>query len=161
MAEFDRGTKLGGYEEFLGANRVLTALASRDRREIDKQLAALPERRGEEFSRVRVLVDNPAAALLEVRRLGNSPTMQNSHGWGVLSSWAAFYGDPELALGYLMDKARDTNDAAVLWRPLLRDVRKLPGFKPIVRQAGLVEYWDAYGWSKFCKRTTADDFECG
>jgi len=34
----------------------------------------------------------------------------------------------------------------LLWRPVLADVRKLAGFKELVRREGLVDYWRANGW---------------
>jgi hypothetical protein len=39
-------------------------------------------------------------------------------------------------------------------------VRKLPGFKELVRREGLVDYWRVNGWPDRCQPTTADDFEC-
>jgi len=51
-------------------------------------------------------------------------------------------------------------DYVLLWHPSYAPVRKTERFKAYVRRAGLVEYWRAKGWSKFCKPTTGDDFEC-
>jgi len=39
-------------------------------------------------------------------------------------------------------------------------MRKLPGFKKIVIDLGLVEYWRVYGWSDFCHPLAHDDFTC-
>ena len=47
-----------------------------------------------------------------------------------------------------------------IWDPGLSGVRKLPGFKQLMREAGLVDYWRKYGWGDYCKPTTGDDFEC-
>ena len=47
--------------------------------------------------------------------------------------------------------------AMILWRPVLRDVRKLPG--DLVRDLGYFEYWRKYGWSDFC-RQAVNDFVC-
>jgi hypothetical protein len=36
-------------------------------------------------------------------------------------------------------------DTALLWQPMLHDVRALPGFKKIVTELGLVDYWRVHG----------------
>jgi len=36
-------------------------------------------------------------------------------------------------------------DTALLWQPMLHDVRKLPGFQKIVTDLGLVDYWRVHG----------------
>ena len=47
-----------------------------------------------------------------------------------------------------------------LWSPIYAPVRKTERFKAFARDAGLVDYWRARGWPKFCRPTTADDFIC-
>jgi hypothetical protein len=47
-----------------------------------------------------------------------------------------------------------------IWRPVYRDMRKLPRFKEFVRQIGLVDYWREYGWPDMCRRLGENDFEC-
>jgi hypothetical protein len=81
-----------------------------------------------------------------------------------LSQWFAWLGDNEAALELLRE---DMQQPAVrygvlwaIWEPGLSGVRKLPGFKQIVRDAGLVDYWRKYGWGDYCKPTTDDDFTC-
>jgi hypothetical protein len=39
-------------------------------------------------------------------------------------------------------------------------VRKLPGFKAMVREAGLVDYWRAHGWPDYCRPVGDADFSC-
>jgi hypothetical protein len=77
----------------------------------------------------------------------------------VLASWAAYYGDAALSLE-LLDPIAPGQTNTLLWRPIFRDVRKLPGFKSIVERMGLVAYWRERGWGDFCQPTTGDDFEC-
>jgi hypothetical protein len=48
----------------------------------------------------------------------------------------------------------------VLWGPANQSTRRLPGFKTLVREAGLVDYWRQSGqWNEFCKPVSTDDFE--
>jgi hypothetical protein len=80
-----------------------------------------------------------------------------------IALWAAVFGDPELSLRALKE---DTNlprrriTALALWRPVMQDVRRLPGFKDLVREWGFVDYWKQYGWGDHCKPAGTDDFEC-
>jgi len=40
-------------------------------------------------------------------------------------------------------------------------MRRLPGFKDLVQNVGLVDYWRSTGnWGDFCKPIGDDDFEC-
>jgi hypothetical protein len=47
-----------------------------------------------------------------------------------------------------------------LWRPMMAGVRSLPGFKDLVRDLGLVDYWRELGWGEHCKPVGDDDFQC-
>lgn len=92
-----------------------------------------------------------------------------------IAMWLAYADDPGLALQvlntiadtYVSNRAQiwTIYDADVthrpLWWPLMRDVRRLPGFKDLVRKLGLVGYWRTTGnWSDFCRPLGEDDFEC-
>jgi hypothetical protein len=82
-----------------------------------------------------------------------------------LSQWAAYFGDNTLALDALLRTTRsDTGVTAwgfSLWRPVNKGVRRLPGFKVLLREQGFVDYWRKSGnWGEFCRPVGADDFEC-
>jgi hypothetical protein len=78
----------------------------------------------------------------------------------LLAYWAAYFGDTELALATLGPITHGAADEGLLWRPVLSDVRRLPGFKDLLRREGLVDYWRVAGWPDRCQPTTAEDFEC-
>ena len=75
-------------------------------------------------------------------------------GSGDIGLWLAYAGDPELALealntvvdAYKYSSAQiwTYSDADVTqrlqWRPLMREVRRLPGFKDLVRKLGVADY---------------------
>lgn len=42
----------------------------------------------------------------------------------------------------------------------MREARKLPEFRQLVRELGLLDYWREYGWGDFCKPVGDNDFEC-
>ncbi len=71
-------------------------------------------------------------------------------------NWAAYLGDVELALKAM----RRSRDLWAFWTPLMEDVRRQDTFKEIVIEAGLVDYWNEFGWSEFCRPTANDNFEC-
>lgn len=103
-------------------------------------------------SRIHALRNQPSEALAEIKRHGP-----------VASLWAAFFGDYDLALERL--KAEIAPDRRWLvgfniWRPVMAPVRRLPGFRDVVRELGLVDYWREYGWGQHCKPVGEADFTC-
>ena len=47
------------------------------------------------------------------------------------------------------------------WSPLQAEMRKLPGFKELVREVGLVSHWRTTGeWGEFARPVGGEDFEC-
>jgi tetratricopeptide (TPR) repeat protein len=161
-AELDRGLKIGSLELLFHGTGLLLALSTHDRAEIARRLDLFTRSKlaGEVNEAMGQFLDNPVAAPAEIRRLAALPSNQSFIGYSVLSSWASYYGHPEIALEYLQKIARGTADPSLLWRPLHRDVRKLPGFKDLVRENGYVAYWRAYEWPDLCHPTVGDDFEC-
>ena len=107
-------------------------------------------------------LDRPDDAPAEIRRQADDIVKQNGALANVmLAGWAAYYGDAQLALE-LEQKFYDSGlsrdfVAQSLWRSILRDVRKLPGFKT---KMGLVDYWRAYSWPDFCHPVGDTDFDC-
>ena len=77
--------------------------------------------------------------------------------------FAAYFGEPELAVSAY--RAVGTQLLGVLlirfWHPLFRDMRKLPSFKALVREVGLLAYWQTTGeWGDYARPVGTDDFEC-
>jgi TolB-like protein/DNA-binding winged helix-turn-helix (wHTH) protein/tetratricopeptide (TPR) repeat protein len=159
LAEFDRGLTLGGNEIPLRGAALFAALATRDRNEIAKRV-------GPDNPMLRFL-DDPSAGLAEIRRQVAYEESRDRPDPSVyyLAAWAAYYSDPELALDleskYVASHFDDVRAPFSLWEPIFRDMRRLPGFKDLVRDMGLVEYWRTYDWNDFCHPIEGgDDFEC-
>lgn len=74
---------------------------------------------------------------------------------------AAYFGDAEFALQAIGEEMHQ-NGARLhaLWYPVMSEVRLLPGFKTLVAELNLVEYWRAIGWADLCRPVGEDDFEC-
>jgi hypothetical protein len=151
--------------EIRGASLV-TALAMKDRAEIDRRLAAIDDDAlGQDVNlRMARFLDNPAEAPAEIRRLAASESPdENPLAYNLLALWAGYYGDPQTALRLTRQIPRDLGANLILlqlWRPVFREMRRLPDFKDFVRELGLVEYWREFGWGDFCRPTGDNDFDC-
>lgn len=159
-----------GFAEDTRAIRTMVlmrAMGQRDkqaiRRELQAQIAVGPLTRKLNESMLRYL-DTPALALTELQSYIDDPTSMNSSVVVMtIATWAAYFRDPELALE-AMQRLPPLDGMAfnwTVWRPVLSEMRRLPGFKPLVSQWGLVDYWRTTGnWGAFCRPIGMDDFEC-
>ena len=74
---------------------------------------------------------------------------------------AVYFDYPELALEIKAEDIRvNPSRIVAIWYPVMSTVRQLPGFKDLVTELNLVEYWRAYGWADACRPLGDDDFEC-
>jgi TolB-like protein len=79
----------------------------------------------------------------------------------VAAAWAAHYGDVELALRAAAGATElRAHNVWFLWLPLFKNVRRDPGFKHLIAQLGLVDYWRMNKWPPACRPLDSDDFEC-
>jgi tetratricopeptide (TPR) repeat protein len=158
-AEIDRGLQLEGYRAWLVRLGFVVALTKDDRTEIEKQLVLMADGiPGVPLNRsLSLFLDAPAGAEAEIRKLASEATGSEK---AALALWAAHYRKPDLSLELLAQAVPNLNEPSVLWQPLMSDVRRLPGFKDLVRRLGLVDYWRAHGWSDFCHPVQREDFAC-
>lgn len=76
------------------------------------------------------------------------------------SAIAAQLGDHELSLALLSHAVQDVwLRIHWVWLPVFDEVRKLAGFRELLRESGLVAYWQTYGWPEMC-RPEGDTFHC-
>jgi TolB-like protein len=146
---------------------ALRAMARRDNEAIRKALGTASN---DDATRMQAslvsLLDSPPAALAELRRIYADPAFQSKPlPLVVVAHWAAYLGDPEFSLEAFrrMWHAGAPRNSLLfsLWRPVERDMRRLPAFKDFVREVGLVDYWRASGkWSEFCRPVGQNDFTC-
>jgi TolB-like protein/DNA-binding winged helix-turn-helix (wHTH) protein len=106
-------------------------------------------------------LDDPPQALDDLRQEYADATRGGGHGQFVpMAHFASFLGDQSLALNALRSVG-PTQILFPMWRPALREVRRLPGFADLVQELGLVDYWRASGnWGDFCRETGAGGFAC-
>jgi len=156
FAEAERAFEIEGFESWDVASGVLIALSTDDRDQLLKWLARaeqyIPESRHMVIAMTEMLDDHEAA----LDWLRN--TLQQSEKYDYeIAFWAAWHGDTELAL----DALRRYPAPMGFWRPVMKDVRRTPGFKDLIRQVGLEEYYREFGWNDFCSPLGLEDFECG
>src|SRR5262249_1925625 len=101
--------------------------------------------------------DDPPAVLRQLRASIDDP--QKSSDLFALSpamQFAAFFGDPDLALHAAHKIARlhvsFETWAFLIGRPVMTEVRRQPGFQSLLQEIGLLDYWRSSGdWGDFCK----------
>ena len=171
LAAADRAVTLVGRDQQSTVRgwAVFGALESGDKAEIRKRLKQLSEApSGDEFAnaipdRMGQLLDDPASARTELHKLAADPRSRSPQADTWINVWAAYYGDPELALESFREKSKTLQNGpgTLLFSPLFRDVRKLPAFKDQLRDMGLVDYWRKSGhWADICRPVGDNDFEC-
>jgi hypothetical protein len=80
-----------------------------------------------------------------------------------VAAYACHFGDAALALEAMRRALVDMRGVTTysLWYPDMAVARRLPGFKDLVRDIGLADYWRQSGhWGDFCRPLEDDDFEC-
>jgi tetratricopeptide (TPR) repeat protein len=150
-------------------NALLMAMGLKDRETIDRVLPraieAAPDQAPINGAALKYLDDAPAA-LGELRRLIDDAALQGDvFSMSTLGLWAAYFGDEMLALEALRRTAQSNaafeSWGVTLWRPVMRPVRQHAGFKALLREHGVVDYWRTSGnWGEFCTPSGTDDFEC-
>lgn len=102
-----------------------------------------------------------AAALTLLREIHSDPSLSWPSKYHDVALVSAVLGDPEFALETFAREVRLTTIRyGALWYPVMREVRQLPGFKELVAEVNLVEYWRTHGWPDHCRPLGSDDFEC-
>jgi TolB-like protein/DNA-binding winged helix-turn-helix (wHTH) protein len=107
----------------------------------------------------RTHLDAPDEALSLLRQAASNPNPPTIP----LATWANYFGDAELALAAFRNAPTEVQVIISwqLWLPYFAGMRQLPGFRDLVRDIGLVDYWrDSGNWSDFCQPLDEFEFEC-
>jgi len=167
-AAFKRAGLLGGGANSYAGPALSVALTRGDRAAItpalDAVLAtglAVPGHQ-EVSTTMRDCLDDPQAARKALHGFAQNPAYANPLMRSVMAAWASYFGDDELALNQFRSlKAESSLAGFILWRPLHSKMRQLPGFKDLLRERGLVDYWRQSGvWGDHCRPLGDDDFTC-
>lgn len=166
MTEYERVNGFTGGQSDANSFVLVLALTNHDRALIDKALEKFvaPDRPspGRIALIMRPLLDEHEKAITALYRMYedteyNHPLLRSS-----IAIWASFFGDDNLALQELQEASKSNAFLFyTIWRPIHKHMRRLPGFKDLVRDLKLVDYWRATGkWGDFCRPLGDNDFEC-
>ncbi|MEO8467606.1 MAG: winged helix-turn-helix domain-containing protein [Gammaproteobacteria bacterium] len=152
---FRRGRLL--YEQWEFGDRVgVWIREGRERVEPPYDHIALPQ----PFGDLAEGGDSHAARALLEQAL-HDPQNQAPTTIGNLAIWAAGHGDQALALKLLRDSIVGSKmDAYIAWLPVFEAARRLPEFKVLLTDLGLVDYWRATAWPDVCRPAGEHDFDC-
>jgi hypothetical protein len=76
------------------------------------------------------------------------------------SALAAYVGEHELAVELMRFSLNDVWLALHwLWLPVFDDTRKTESFRQLLRDSGMVAYWETHGWPQVCQPVDGS-FEC-
>jgi len=127
----------------------------------------------DDVSRDRVLYSDPIAdtakeylhsppkGLLALRRIFDEDENLKTENFGEIAIWAAYFGDPEFAMDAMERSCRmNASSAGSIWPAVFHEVRQTSRFKELVREMGLVDFWNEFGWPDLCKPTGDGDFKC-
>jgi adenylate cyclase len=167
--EIERAQGLPGDPGSFNGPLLVIALTKGDRAMIEtafkKNIAAgdvIPIRNRGLTETMYAHLDDPGGAVAELRHLRQDPAYDNSFVRMVTAFYASCFGDHELALDICRD-LRKANSSLIfmIWRPIHQPMRRLPDFKELLRDLGLVEYWRETGkWGEFCRPVGDGDFTC-
>ena len=158
LDEVDRGLTLEGLRPSLLGLGFSIALASGDRAEIERRLAAITDDvpAADINRRLARLLQDPAAATAEISAI--APVAADTEKV-VVAIWAAHFDDPETALKILAEVIARRAHPASIWHPSFAAARRLPGFATLVEDLGMGAYWRVHGFGDFCK-TAGEKLEC-
>jgi DNA-binding winged helix-turn-helix (wHTH) protein/TolB-like protein len=151
-------------QRLVPAAALAAALGSRDRDTIEKWIGRMGRYDDELNAAMGARLDDPEGAgeMLRDRMYGAEGASAIT--LAPIVTWAAYFGDFALALEALSltpeEEVRGTFVTLQIWRPVMAGVRRLPEFKALVRDVGLVAYWREWGWPDLCRPMGGDDFEC-
>jgi TolB-like protein len=113
------------------------------------------------YNSAKKYLHSPKEGLEDLHQIYNENENLSSADFMYISAWAAFFGDPSFAM-QAAEKGVSIESSGLffVWCPVMKDVRKLPRFKKYVKEIGLVDYWNKFGWPDLCHKLDNGDFEC-
>jgi TolB-like protein/DNA-binding winged helix-turn-helix (wHTH) protein len=113
-------------------------------------------------ARLIELLETPEGANDMLTALRENSLFADNDGQQWLMVFAAWLDLPELALELVASRIKELPSTTyILWSPLFTGVREHEGFRTLVGDIGLVDYWRTYGWPEYCQPVTGtEDFTC-
>jgi TolB-like protein/DNA-binding winged helix-turn-helix (wHTH) protein len=155
LSEAERAFELDGFKSWTVDNGLRLALFINDLDLVRKWLARAEQYMPEDLELLVAMRENLEDREAALAWLQGAFRRTEDHDF-LIPFWAVFYGDYELALNAMQRLPVPW----AFWRNEMKEVRRLPRFKDLVRQVGLDDYFREYGWNDFCRPLGAGDFEC-
>lgn len=151
-------------EGLVTSTELEVGLNTRDARLVREKISELATRSdasGDLYRDIRNNFDNAAAVSTLLQRHFSNRQDSWPSKYHDIAMLAAYFGNAELALTAKAGEVRYTpTRQGALWHPLMAEVRKLPGFKDLMHEINIVEYWRQYGWPEACRPRGNNDFTC-
>jgi tetratricopeptide (TPR) repeat protein len=168
LKEYERGKDLIGPKMFLHLSILVVSMQIGDRvlmeEALENTLAAdgISDNSRLLNNTMASLLDAPEVARAELQRFYADPAFTWTLDRGGIAFFASYFGDPELSLKIHHELFKTGGyPVYVIWEPVSKEMRRLPGCKVLVRDLGLFDYWRTTGnWGDFCRSLGHDDFEC-
>jgi adenylate cyclase len=164
-AEYDRQASLQGDPPVVRMLRFFKSLAAGDAQNSGRLLKSYMETDDKllPFARdvLDKLDDKPKLRAM-VQAFAADPQFRNTSHMGNLALLAAYAQDNELAVDCMHAAFVELGSVALsfLWHPVLAEVRQTDGFKQLVRDLGIYDYWRTSGhWGDLVRPLGDDDFE--
>lgn len=105
--------------------------------------------------------DSATDGLAALRSLYADPAIRTAANLRELTTWALHFDNPALALEWFREAVElQATSMLSVWLPHFAPLRAEPGFKDLVRDQRMPEYWNRFGWPEFCDGTAGGDFHC-
>jgi tetratricopeptide (TPR) repeat protein len=157
-AEYKRGKAWFGNDWFIGDTFITIIRSGTGRKLSPDDVAIIDPFYKNAFSSDK----SPEEELAELHQFYNDTktTAETMQLLG-LSILSASRGHPDFALDMLEKVSElDSVNIWMVWLPVMKEIRRLPGFKEYVRDIGLVDFWEKFGWPDLCHPTGDGDFVC-
>lgn len=144
----------------MGDHALVKELAAKALADLESE-SAPPALRG--LSRtMNSLLESPEQGIAELRRMRQDSAFDFPGAHLVISAYASCFGDHHLALEVFQETLKlQLFSPLIVWRPIHKEMRRLPGFKDLASDFGLVDYWRGTGnWGDLCRPVGDNDFEC-
>jgi hypothetical protein len=153
--ELERAFELEGFTSWDVEFGLLATLSTDNRDELLKWLARAQEHMTESTDLILAMtefLDDHDAALGWLRdNYRQSETVDC-----MFTFWAAWHGDAGLAT----DALERCPAPMYFWHPVLKEMRQTEGFKDMIRQLDMEEYFREFGWNDFCRPLNSENFAC-
>lgn len=106
-------------------------------------------------------LDRPAEGRAQLMTIAEDPSLDSTPDFLNFAMFASYFDAPEMSLGALEQISYAENEVLrFIWARHMAPVREQPEFASLLERFGLVDYWDASQWPKYCERSADGKVRC-